>query len=429
MVGGTKLRSRWTSLLVLPAAALVLAGCNAREPEQTMFAPSGSNSQAIYDLFFPVFWMAVGVFVVVESMIIYSAIRHRRRSTADGIPLQIHGNTLVELAWTIVPAIIVLFISVLTFRTQALIERPAEATATGEPLQVEVIGHKWWWEFRYPDNGGIVTANELHLPADRDVELFVTSSDVIHSFWVPRLAGKRDAIPNHVNRIITRPTSEQSMIIRGQCAEFCGKTHAMMGFHVVVQSQAEFDEWVEQQQADAPVPAGVIQPAPEAQAGANEVALAGLSDQVAQEQPTTESTDTAPESEVSEDDTMLQATAEGVDERAAPAQATAEAESDNDLSTPEARGYELFATKGCIGCHAIKGYPGAVNRVAPDLTRVGSRQYIVAGWLENNEENMEAWLRNPDAVKPENLMAAVIKRGTLTEQEIDDLRAYLQSLK
>jgi cytochrome c oxidase subunit 2 len=259
--------------------------------------------------------------------------------------------------------------------------------------------------------------------------LFVTSSDVIHSFWVPRLAGKRDAIPNHVNRIITRPTSEQSMIIRGQCAEFCGKTHAMMGFHVVVQSQAEFDEWVEQQQADAPVPAGVIQPAPEAQAGANEVALAGLSDQVAQEQPTTESTDTAPESEVSEDDTMLQATAEGVDERAAPAQATAEAESDNDLSTPEARGYELFATKGCIGCHAIKGYPGAVNRVAPDLTRVGSRQYIVAGWLENNEENMEAWLRNPDAVKPENLMAAVIKRGTLTEQEIDDLRAYLQSLK
>jgi len=415
-------------VLVLAAAVLVLAGCNPREPEQTIFAPSGSNSQAIYDLFFPVFWMAIGVFVVVEGVLLYSITRYRRR-TADGIPLQIHGNTLVELAWTIVPAIIVLFISVLTFRTQALIERRAENTATGEPLQVEVIGHKWWWEFRYPDNGGIVTANELHMPADRDVELFVTSEDVIHSFWVPRLAGKRDALPNHINRIITRPTSEQSMIIRGQCAEFCGKTHAMMGFHVVVQPQAEFEAWVQQQTADAPVPAGVTQPAPEAQAAANEVALAGLSDQVAQEQPTTESTDTAPESEVSEDDTMLQATAEGADERAAPAQATAEAESDNDLSTPEARGYELFSTKGCIGCHAIKGYPGAENRVAPDLTHVGSRQYIVAGWLENTPENMEAWLRNPDAVKPENAMAAVIKRGTLTEQEIDDLRAYLHSLK
>lgn len=430
MVGGPKLRSRWVSVLVLSMVVLVLAGCSAAtEPAQTIFAPSGSNSQAIYDLFFPVFWMAIGVFVVVEGVLLYSITRYRRRGTADGIPLQIHGNTLVELAWTIIPAIIVLFISVLTFRTQALIERPGEATANGEPVRVEVIGHKWWWEFRYPDNGGIITANELHMPADRDVELFITSEDVIHSFWVPRLAGKRDALPNHVNRLITRPTSEQSMIIRGQCAEFCGKTHAMMGFHVVVQPQAEFDAWVAQQTADAPVPDGIAETPDQGQADGNDVASAGLSDQVAQEQPTTESTDTAPDSEVSEDDTVLQTTAEAADERAAPARATSEAESTVVADTPEARGYALFASKNCIGCHAIKGRPGAVNRAGPDLSYVGSRQYIVAGWLENTEENMEAWLRNPDAVKPENAMAAVIKRGTLTEQEIDDLRAYLHSLQ
>lgn len=428
MVGGSKLRSRWAALLMLAASVMVLSGCSVRDAPQTIFAPSGSNSQAIYDVFKPVFGMAIFVFVVVEGMILYSALRNRRR-TADGIPLQLHGNTLIELAWTIVPAFIVLFISVLTFRTQALIERPAEQNA----VRVEVIGHKWWWEFRYPNNGNVITANELHMPADRDVELFVTSSDVIHSFWVPRLAGKRDAIPNHMNRLVTKPTSAQSMLVRGQCAEFCGKTHAMMGFHVVVQPQAEFDAWVKQEQADAAVPQGVTQAAPKADAGANDVAQAGLSDQVAQATATADVQITpgpsASDSTTGGDGQILRATAEALPERAAPAQATAAAQSTDNLSTPEARGYKLFSDKGCIGCHAIKGYPGATQRVGPDLTHVGSRQYIVAGWLKNDTENLESWLRNPDAIKPGNAMAVQIKRGTLSEDDIHNLRAYLQSLK
>jgi cytochrome c oxidase subunit 2 len=410
-------------MLVLMVGVLVLSGCSIiREPPQTMLAPVGSNSQQIYDLFNYVFVLAIVVFVVVEGVLIYSIMRYRRR-TSDGIPLQIHGNTLIEIAWTIIPALIVLAISVVTFRTQALIERPTEATNAGAPVRVEVIGHKWWWEFRYPEHGNIVTANELHIPADRDVELLVTSDDVIHSFWVPRLAGKRDAIPNHVNRIVTRPTGEQSMLLRGQCAEFCGKTHAMMGFYVKVDSQADFDAWVAQQVADAPVPVGVTQNA-QGQAASNKVAQAALSDQVAQAEVTPEATEPA-----RQDDTILQATADAALENAPEVQATAEAETTNDLLTPEARGYNLFQEKQCVSCHVIQGYPGAVGQNGPNLTHVGSREYIVAGWLENTPENMARWLRDPNEVKPENLMGAVIKRGTLNQEEIDALTAYLQSLE
>ncbi len=423
MVGGPKLRVRWASMLVLMVGVLVLSGCSIiREPPQTIFAPSGSNSREIYNLFNYIFVLGIAVFVVVEGALIYGIRRYRRR-TSDGIPLQIHGNTLIEIAWTIVPALIVLAISVVTFRTQALIERPTEATDAGAPVRVEVIGHKWWWEFRYPDNGNIVTANELHIPADRDVELLLTSEDVVHSFWVPRLAGKRDALPNHVNRLVTRPTGEQSMLLRGQCAEFCGKTHAMMGFYVKVDSQADFDTWVAQQVADASVPQGVTQNT-QGQAAINQVAQAALSDQVAQAEVTPEATEPA-----REDDTVLQATADAAVENAPEVQATAEAESDNDLSTPEARGYDLFTKKQCISCHVIQGYPGAVGQNGPNLTHVGGRNYIVAGWLENTPENMARWLRDPNEVKPENLMGAVIKRGTLTEEEVSDLTAYLQSLE
>lgn len=412
--------SRWTSLLLMGAAAIVLAACGAQEAPQTMFNPSGSNSREIYNLFWPVFWMAIGVFVVVEGVLIYSLFRYRRR-TADGIPLQIHGNTLVEITWTIIPALIVLFLAVLTFRTQALIERPAD-----DPIRVEVIGHKWWWEFRYPDYENVTTANELHIPADRDVELFLTSGDVIHSFWVPRLAGKRDAIPGHVNRLVTQPLGEQSMLIRGQCAEFCGKTHAMMGFYVVVDSQENFDTWIEGQLQEARLPEGVEQAA----APTNQVAVAGQSDQLQQEEETPEpGLATTPEADLGG---SLDITAEAVEEELPELQATAEAQiEDVEPTTLEARGYQLFAEKGCVGCHAIRGYPGAAqysNR-APDLTHVGSREHIVAGWLENTPENMERWLRDPDEVKPDNLMSVQVYRGFLTEEEIDALTAYLQSLE
>ncbi|HEY0606021.1 MAG TPA: cytochrome c oxidase subunit II [Herpetosiphonaceae bacterium] len=394
------------SLSIVVIAALFLVSCGTGEDPLgintplTTFATDGYESSQIYTLFQPIFWMAIGVFVIVEGLLIWSIIRFRRRPN-DGIPVQLHGNLPIELAWTIAPAILVLVIAVLTFRTQANLDRVPE-----NPLTVTVIGHQWWWEFQYPE-GNVITANELHIPANRDVVLNLRSADVIHSFWAPRLSGKTDLIPGHENKLVIRPLSEQQVIVRGHCAEFCGGTHAMMAFHVVVQPQAEFDSWLTQQAAAAAAPAGVQQPAASAPATGATVAAtvtgeAATGDEVA---ATTAAT--------------VAATANAPETTTPQAQPT----------SLEAQGYQLFQQKGCVGCHAINGYPGAVSRVGPDLTHVGSRQHIVAGWLENTPENMRRWLRDPNEVKPDNVMGTAIKLGTLRDDEIEALTAYLESLK
>ncbi|WP_029214435.1 cytochrome c oxidase subunit II [Kallotenue papyrolyticum] len=352
---------------------LALTACAAGHPQSTL-STDGSAAREILALFRPVFWLALGVFVIVEGALLYAVIRFRRRPQ-DGIPLQIHGNTPIEIIWTIVPAVVVVVIATLTFRTQALlVKQPAES------LLVRVTAYQWWWEFEYPQYN-IITANELHLPAGRDVRFELRSADVIHSFWIPRLSGKTDVVPGHVNSMTFRPDDRpERIMLRGQCAEFCGGTHAMMALWAVVEPPADFEAWVRQQQQPARVPAEVSQGRP-----------AGVA---VQTQPS-------------------------------PA-ATAAAQLPMSL---EARGYRLFAEKGCIGCHAINGYPNAVARVGPNLTHVGSRQHIVAGWLENTPENMRRWLRDPGAIKPGNRMAATIKPGTLTEDEIAALSAYLEALK
>ncbi|HEY0735398.1 MAG TPA: cytochrome c oxidase subunit II [Herpetosiphonaceae bacterium] len=394
------------SLSIVVIAALFLVSCGTGEDPLgintplTTFATDGYESSQIYTLFQPIFWMAIGVFVIVEGLLIWSIIRFRRRPT-DGIPVQLHGNLPIELAWTIAPAILVLVIAVLTFRTQANLDR-----APQNPLTVTVVGHQWWWEFQYPD-GNVITANELHIPANRDVVLNLRSADVIHSFWAPRLSGKTDVIPGHENKLLIRPLSQEQIVVRGHCAEFCGGTHAMMAFHIVVQPQAEFDSWLAQQAAAAATPAGVQQPAASAPATGATVAAtvtgeAATGDEVA---ATTAAT--------------VVATANAAETTTPQAQPT----------SLEAQGYQLFQQKGCVGCHAITGYPGAVSRVGPDLTHVGSRQHIVAGWLENTPENMRRWLRDPNEVKPDNVMGTAIKLGTLRDEEIEALTAYLESLK
>ena len=383
-----KRSSRFLHLALISGAAMLLAACGTDLP-QTTFSTQGSNAREIlwlYDIFF---YVAVAVFIIVEGLLIFSIIRYRRRKE-DGIPLQIHGNQPIEIIWTIIPAIIVLVVATLTFRTQSiLVARPAD------PLQVTVVGHQWWWEFRYPEFG-VVTANELHIPADREVEFTLQSADVIHSFWFPRLSGKTDAIPGHSNRMSFKADNvTESVFVRGQCAEFCGGTHAQMGMFAVVEPQASFDAWIQSQQADAIVPAGVDQAAAAA-TPEPAVTVAPIA--------TTEEATAVPIPDVTGDTNAAQ-------------------------GGPVAQGYGLFKTKGCTGCHAIGGYPGAEANIGPDLTHVGSRRHIVAGWLENTPDNMRRWLRNPNEVKPDNIMGQAIKEGTLTAEEIDALTAYLESLK
>ncbi len=399
---------RTTSFVTLIIASVLLAGCGVAELPMSTFSNDGFESQQIQKLFWPIFWMGMAVFVVVNGILLISIVRYRRRPE-DGIPVQLHGNTRVELAWTIAPAILVLGIAVMTFRTQAVIGREPV-----NPLQVTVIGHQWWWEFEYPEYG-IVTANELHLPVNRDVLFTLRSADVVHAFAFPRLYGVTDVIPGHENKILLRPQVVTEELIRGHCREFCGGTHAQMAMHVAVRSEADFNSWIQQQRAAAPVPAGVQQ------SGGNQAAAP------AETPVAVGATITA--TVIGEDATGDEVAAT----TAATVVATAEAETTStavaQATSPEAKGYQLFASKGCIGCHAIQGYPGAASRVGPDLTHVGSRGYIVAGWLPNTPENMRRWLRDPNAVKPDNVMGTVIKLGTLKPDEIEALTAYLESLK
>jgi len=200
-------------------------------------------------LFTDIFWWAAGVFVVVEALLVIALIRFRHREGRPE-PRATHGHTVLEIAWTLAPAVILVFVAVPTVRT--IFATAGEAPA--DALRVEVTGHQWWWEYTYPDLG-ITTANEMHAPLGRVIQVSITSADVIHSFWAPALGGKRDAIPGHVNRIAFRADSVGAY--SGQCAEFCGASHANMRLRVLVDADTSFQAWVKTEQGGpAAAPAG-----------------------------------------------------------------------------------------------------------------------------------------------------------------------------
>ncbi len=235
------------ALSMTAAAGLLLVSCGDQELPQNALDPQGPVARKLDDLIDPVFVVAGVVFVLVQGLVLFSALRFRRRSD-DEAPRQVHGNAKLELGWTIAPALILLVISVLTVGTIADINRKAEGA---DVVSVNVVGHQWWWEFEYPDRG-VTTANELHIPAGRQVALRLTSDDVIHSFWPPKLAGKLDVVPGRTN-FMTIEADEPGTYF-GQCAEFCGVSHANMGLRVVAHTSQDFDEWVRSNAAAAERP-------------------------------------------------------------------------------------------------------------------------------------------------------------------------------
>ncbi|GBD32446.1 Cytochrome c oxidase subunit 2 [bacterium HR33] len=223
---------------------LFLVACGGPFPQSALH-PTSDFGYALDDLFRTIFWLALGVFVVVESLLVYVIVRYRARP-GQPPPPRVHGNTLLEAAWTLAPAVILMFVAVPTIQTVFRTDGSAPEGA----LEIDVIGHQWWWEYRYPEYG-IVTANELHVPRGRPVVLKLTSADVIHSFWAPRIGGKRDAIQRRQNRLAF--TADSVGVFMGQCAEFCGESHARMGLRVLVQDSSDFAAWVAAQTAP-PVP-------------------------------------------------------------------------------------------------------------------------------------------------------------------------------
>lgn len=234
---------------ILPLVALVVAAvaaCGGPFPQSSL-APVSDVATSIDDLFRSIFWWAVGVFVVVEGLLIYVLIRYRDRGE-EGRPVPVHGHALLEIGWTLAPAVILVIIAVPTIQTIWEVDNPPQAE---DVLQVEVTGYQWWWEFHYPEQE-ITTANELHVPVGRTVQLNLQSADVIHSFWVPRVSGKRDVRPGKETMLWF--TVDSAGVYPGQCAEFCGASHALMKMLLVAQDSADFRSWVEEQRRPAREP-------------------------------------------------------------------------------------------------------------------------------------------------------------------------------
>lgn len=340
------MRWKWAVVLIAPvlvavalAVALPATALAQQPPVPSPLQPVSPNAASIARLHNIIMAIALVIFLIVEALLIYSVIRFRERDP-DEVPRQIYGSVPVEVAWTVAPAIVVVILMILTFRTMRTVAQAPQGT-----LDVQVTGHQWWWEFTYPDQG-IVTAGELHVPVGEVVRLQLGSADVIHSFWPPQLAGKTDAMPGRTTHMWFRGT--EIGVYQGHCAEFCGAQHANMRFLVVVESQADFDAWVAQHTA-----------------GPSEIA-----------------------------------------------------------SDAAQRGQEIFMQSACVGCHTIEG-TNAQGQTGPNLTHVGSRMTLAGGLLENTPENMAAWIQNPQAIKPDNLMPNL----ALPVDQVDALVAYLQGLE
>jgi len=407
-----------SSILFLSLAAISACG---GEYLQSTIDPVTDYGEVSHDLYVQVFWWTMIILVVVWGLLAYVLVRFREKPGGER-PRQIHGHMGLEIAWTIVPAIIVVAIVIPTIRGVFEVQRPPE----GNPLVVEVTGKRYWWSFHFPELG-VTTANELHLPVGRPVSLRLESGDVIHSFWVPQIGGKRD-----VNPVVAVPEGEESKrnwmhftieeegVFWGQCAEFCGEAHSLMGIRVVAQSEADFQAWVQEWQTPAPT----ANP-PEATGGEG-----------AQPPQVAASAEPAAAAESAEGTEGGEGTPVAADAVQRDSQGAGE-EAEDPLV---ARGRQVFfgGETYCALCHAIQGTT-AQGVMGPNLTRIGSRTTIGAGLLENTRENLEAWIRDPLAFKPGVQMPgaqySAVLQGTefpptnLNDEQIRALAAYLSSMR
>jgi cytochrome c oxidase subunit 2 len=327
---------------------LACTSASAQTIQQTpsIFSPASTPADHIYHLSLFTLGITGGIFVTVASLLTYAIVRYRSRGADDETePPQVYGSAQIELAWTVIPILIVVVLFLTTTRVILAVQDAPKPPAA---VEVTVTGHQYWWEFRYPKLG-IITANELHVPvsdakSSNPTYLRLLSADVVHSFWVPALNGKTDLIPNRINETWIDP--QQIGMFVGQCAQYCGLEHARMLLRVYVQSAADFQNWIKNQQQ-----------------------------------------------------TALQ-------------------------TTSTAAGRQVFESEACANCHTISGTV-AEGVFGPDLSHLMSRQTLAAGAIENTRENLRAWIKNPDAIKPGCLMPAM----KLSDEQIDGVVNYLSSLR
>lgn len=330
--------------VLLLCSALCMTACAGN---QSVLNPAGDQAHALASLLGLATWISAVVYGLVLGFLGLSLWRARHALSGGEAPSVDPGDRAMHRTLGLWSALIVAALTVLIFAS-FLVDRSLADARGRQALQVRVTGHQWWWRLQYRDpatGAWIETANELHVPLGRTVRIELGSADVIHSFWVPNVAGKMDVVPGRINVIDI--TTRRTGWFRGQCAEFCGLQHAHMAFDVKVESQSEFDAWL----------AGQARPA------------------------------SAPR------DTVL------------------------------AQGAQVFSVK-CAACHVVRG-TGAKGRAGPDLTHVAARRAIAAGTLPFSRGALQAWIAQPQAVKPGTLMPAV----TLEPKDADAVARYLVSLQ
>ncbi len=357
-------RRRWlVRTALLAVLVLALSACANDAPQDTL-DPASSFAEELSQLFTGVFLAATAVFIVVEGLLIAAVLKFRRTPGDDSFPTQSHGNPRTELVLLAGPIVIMTVVAI--FSVGTIFE---QFDVPDDALDVTVTGQKYWWAYSYPEQDGIAggeftTANELHIPTGETVALEMVSQDVIHSFWAPRLNGKRDVVPGRTTT--WKIKASEPGVYEGQCAEFCGTSHAYMRLRVVAHDRADFDHWVAEQQQEQSVPSETGDPEVYAGYQLFEVKNCAGCHRV-----------------------------DGV--------------------------YEVVeATR--------RSTP--TDPAAPNLTHLFSRTCIAGCTISLPEDdeptarnNLEAWLRDPQS-KPGSLMVI----GELSETEIDQLYAYLRTL-
>jgi len=386
-------RRRLLPLAVLMPLVLFVSACASDAP-QTTLEPKGPIAKSIDDLFNGVFLVAVVVFVVVEFGTLFLVLKFRRRTDddPDELPAQTHGNFRLEIAWTIVPAVMLAVVGFFTLRTLFDVNRTDH-----EAMTVKVTGQQWFWEYTYDSNGDgkfddsedVLTANDLVVPAGVDVNLEIHSNDVIHSYWIPALNGKKDAVPGREHPL--RINADQPGVYVGQCTEFCGLSHAYMRQRVVALTPDQFDEWLANQQRQAATPAGE-----DAAAGAELFATQCSGCHLAR----------------------------GIND----AEFADQGNGKGFLVSGNAPDLTHFATRGV--------FAGSIFDLWVDVDHDGTVEYDEIG-KELNRGALEAWLRDPPAEKPMDAPALPEPGGAkirgmpdlnLQEGQIDQLVAFLQGL-
>ena len=437
--------------VVLP---LLIAGC-VKNPNSIFHSRTEFNRD-VDSLFQLLIWLGTIVFVFTEAMLIYALWRFRHRPGTPHQPEQVHGNTRLEILWTVIPAVVLAVIAVPTVQTIFKTQGDAGPGA----LQVEVIGHQWWWEFRYPQYN-VTTANEVYLPIGRKVNFALKTHDVLHSFWIPALAGKRDMVNNRTNYLWFTPDSTTEAAFNGFCAEFCGTSHANMRFRAFTVTPEQFNSWIAHQQTPAAV--GAAAPATSTQtqtppatprAVAQRGQQANPTQDVGRGLPTGVGGPTVPSSGPPAPGAAVAATGPApvqagfigfarekmephtVPRTPIPASVTFDESLQGDVS----RGANLVARGSCIACHTIAGVPTMLGKIGPDLTHVGSRLTIAGGLFPNDTKHLAAWIKNARAMKPGVFMQTLgkgqydpVTKSTLSiglsDQDVADIVAYLQALK